>query len=188
MENMNLEDFKQSINDSKFSDTQIKVIWEFYVTKALVSSASQKRKIEEDYGYKKIPVKEMKELAGFNEDNYKALLADKIDETLKRFSLLDDNDIIENIEEPRCVFALPYIIEDEKKPKSKKSEGEMLLEHIRNCFAHGNTYFFNNGMMLLEDKNGKKINARILIKQKTLLDWIMLIDKDNKYYVFKERA
>lgn len=41
-------------------------------------------------------------------------------------------------------------------------------------------------MMLLEDKNGGKITARILMNQKVLLDWIKLIDKKEKYYVIRE--
>lgn len=183
---MVLNDFKKSINNSVFSDMQIKVIWDFYVTKALVDSASQRRNIKKDYGYERIPLNEMKQIANFNVNNYKVMLADKIDETLKKYLLYNDMDILENLELPRGVFISPYIIEDEKLPKAKKGEGEVLLEHIRNCFAHGNTYFFDNGMMLLEDKNGSKITARLVCKQKVLLDWIKLIDKNQNYYIFRD--
>lgn len=182
---MELLEYKKSINKSKFDDEQIKVIWEFYVTKALTDSASQRRRIQEDYGHSNIPLKEMKLLANFNDENYKMLLADKIEGTLKRFNLFF-NDGLKDIDTPKAVFISPYYIEDENKPKAKKGEGEILLEHIRNSFAHGNTYFFENGMMLLEDKNGNKITARILLKQKVLLDWINLIDKNQRYYIIRQ--
>ena len=182
---MELIKYKKSINNSEFDDEQIKVIWEFYVTKALTDSASQRRKIQEDYGYKNIPLKEMKLLANFKDENYRMLLADKIDGTLRSLNLLS-NDVLKDIDTPRAVFISPYCIEDENKPKPKKGEGEILLEHIRNSFAHGNTYFFENGMMLLEDKNGNKITARMLVKQKVLLDWINLIDKEQRYYIIRQ--
>ncbi len=181
--NIELLKYKKSINKSKFTNEQITVIWEFYVTKALVDSAGQKRSIQDDYGWNKIPIKEMRELAKFNDNNYKVLLADKIDGTLKNMNLKLENNIITDIENTRAVFIAPYIIEDDKMPKNRKSEGEVLLEHIRNSLAHGGTYFFENDMMLLEDKNGNRITARILIKQKTLLDWIKLIDKNQNYYI-----
>ena len=42
--------------------------------------------------------------------------------------------------------------------------------------------FFDNGTVLLEDKDGAKITAEILINQQTLLDWIKIIDKDERFY------
>lgn len=57
------------------------------------------------------------------------------------------------------------------------------FRHIRNAFAHANTYFFDNGIVLLEDKDKSKLTAAILIKQQTLLDWIKVIDKGENYYV-----
>ena len=35
----------------------------------------------------------------------------------------------------------------------------------------------------MEDKEGSKVTAKILIKQQTLLDWIAIIDKNQRYYV-----
>lgn len=39
---------------------------------------------------------------------------------------------------------------------------------------------------MLEDKEGKNVKARILIKQKCLLDWIKIIDKFQKRYTIRE--
>lgn len=60
--NLELSKYKKSINESDFTSEQITVVWEFYVTKALVDSAGQRRKIQEDYGQRYIPIKEMKKI------------------------------------------------------------------------------------------------------------------------------
>ena len=78
----------------------------------------------------------------------------------------------------------PYTIADGESPKGRVGEAESVLTHIRNSLAHGNTYFFENGNVLFEDKDMKGIiTARIILKQQTLLDWISLIDKDQKFYI-----
>lgn len=70
---------------------------------------------------------------------------------------------------------------------SKCGKAESILTHIRNAFAHSNTYFFDNNMVLLEDKSKGIITAEILLPMKILLDWIKLIDKDEKISLHKER-
>ena len=40
--------------------------------------------------------------------------------------------------------------------------------------------------MMLEDKDGNKITARMIIRQQTLIDWIGLIDKEQRYYILRE--
>ena len=59
-----------------------------------------------------------------------------------------------------------------------------LFRHIRNALAHGNTYFFENGFMMLADRNEKKDDtARIILPISALLEWIWIIDKNERYYV-----
>ena len=71
--------------------------------------------------------------------------------------------------------------------KEKVGEAESVLTHIRNAFAHGMTYFFDNRNVLLEDKDQRGIiTARIILKMQTLLDWITLIDREQRYYVLHE--
>lgn len=179
--------FKMSINESPFSNEQIAIIWDFYVTKAMAGSASQRRKISE-YGQSQIPFAKMLTSAAISESNYSVLLADKMPATLKEFDFVISNsrgvEIEIDIDTPRFVFLMGYTISDNEQPKAKNdcSKAEGLLTHIRNAFAHGNTYFFPNGNVLLEDKNGSTITAMILIKQQTLLDWIKLIDCNERYY------
>ena len=59
-----------------------------------------------------------------------------------------------------------------------------LFRHIRNALAHNRVYLFQGDMLMLEDaaEDGKTITARVLMKTKTLLDWIEVVDNDNKYY------
>lgn len=182
-----IKQFKKSINESSFSDEQIAIIWDFYVTKAMIGSAAQRRKIS-DYGQSQIPFAKMLNNATITESNYSVLLADKMPLTLKEFDfVISDAKGVEveiDIDTPRFVFLMGYTITDKEQPKAKNdcSKAEGLLTHIRNAFAHGNTYFFPNGNVLLEDKNGSTTTAMILIKQQTLLDWIKIIDCNERYY------
>lgn len=174
--------YKKSINESSFTLPQIAIIWDFYVTKSISKSAAQQRKIT-DYGHSKIPFDDMIKRAGINE-NIMGLMADKMPKTLKEMDLIVNTENTEiDIEECRAAYLIPYQITDDEKPKPKESKAEAFFKHIRNSFAHGNTYFFDNGNVLLEDKNGSTTTAMFLLRQQTLLDWIALIDKNQKYYV-----
>ena len=44
------------------------------------------------------------------------------------------------------------------------------------------SYFFDNNMVLLEDKDGGKITATILLPVHSLVDWIFIVDKNGNYY------
>ena len=110
----------------------------------------------------------------------------KIDNTLKACDLYE-NEIC--VEHPRAVIQRKFTLEIDENEKISFAGGQggekridCLFRHIRNSFAHTNTYFFNNGNVLLEDKDGTKITSMILIKGQTLLDWIHYIDKDNRFY------
>ena len=61
----------------------------------------------------------------------------------------------------KIVCLTPFMVADETPPKAKIGDAESVLTHIRNAFAHGNTYFFDNENMMLEDKNNGTITARI---------------------------
>lgn len=62
-----------------------------------------------------------------------------------------------------------------------------LFEFICNFDIFVMTYFFDNGNVLLEDKDQRgTITARIILRMQTLLDWITLIDREQRYYVLHE--
>ena len=176
--------YKKSIYDIGLPREQEAAIWDFYVTKSIASSASQRRTIS-DYGWKNIPFKEMLSSAGILSNNVKILPATSINETLKKYNLdtgkANDEKEIE-IDELKIVCLTPFTIADENPPKAKVGDAESVLTHIRNAFAHGNTYFFDNGKVLLEDKNSNVITARILIDVQTLLDWIPIVDNLHRFY------
>lgn len=189
-----VQKYKKTIHDIGLPYMQEAAIWDFYVSKAIVSSASQGRKVS-DYGLKNLPWKEMLEKAEIAKENSKILLANSINKTLGKYDLIiekkkDKKDkkavpIEIEIDKPRIVCLTPYTISDEEKPDGRVGEAESVLTHIRNAFAHGNTYFFDNGFMMLEDKNKQTITARMIIKQQTLLDWIGLVDKEERYYILR---
>lgn len=187
MRKCTVQNYKRSINESSFSTEQISMIWDFYVTKSVASTASQKRTAS-DYDLKQFPFKKMLEAAAISDDNYHILMADRIPKTLEIAGLKICGDkgvpIPIEIETPRFALIMGYSISDndEPKPRDNCSKPEYLLTHIRNALAHGNTYFFENGNLLLEDKNKSNTTAMILIRQKTLLDWIKLIDHKEKFY------
>ena len=62
MRKCTVQNYKRSINESSFSTEQISMIWDFYVTKSVASTASQKRTAS-DYDLKQFPFKKMLEAA-----------------------------------------------------------------------------------------------------------------------------
>ena len=183
---------KKGLKDSLFSYAQIDMIWDFYVTHAISGGTGLERTIV-DYGWDNTNNKTSGYGAIENElfgtsyfEKICFIRAKKCNDTLGAMDL--SNELI-CVSHPRAVMLQNFdIVIDENESisynSSSISESKLtaLFRHIRNAFAHANTYFFDNGMMLLEDKDGKKITAEILIKQQTLLDWIKIIDKDEKYY------
>lgn len=170
------------------------IIWDFYVTHAIAASASQGRKAS-DYELSSLPWDEMKRVAGIDSSNVKILLANSINKTLTKFDLEVAKGKAEHkrfmaieVDIPKIVCSTPYSIADEEPPKGKVGEAESVLTHIRNSLAHGLTYFFDNGNVLFEDRDPRgTITARIILKIQTLLDWIALIDKNQKYYVLHKQ-
>lgn len=183
-----VQPYKKSIFEVGLPDEQVNIIWDFYVTKSFSKSASQQRKAS-DYGLQKLPFDRMLQIAGIIEENYKILKCDSIKQSLSIMDLdigNDQNPVAIEIEQPRMVCIQPYRIEDDNPPKEQMGKAECVFTHIRNAFAHGNTYFFDNGFILLEDKNQGKPTARILIRQQTLLDWVALIDHEERFYIFRQ--
>lgn len=181
-----VQDYRKSINETDFTPEQINIIWDFYVTKSLSSSSSQSKKVEE-YGYKRLPITKMLNVANITDDNISYFTTDSVQQTLEKCDLRicgENGELIPiDIDTPRFAILANSTNETGKqKPKYGKGRVKNLLKHIRNALSHGNIYFFDNGNMLLIDEYNGETTGMILIKQKTLLDWIALIDKDNNFY------
>lgn len=191
--------YKRSLHDSGLPLKQIDLIWDFYVTHAL-SGGSGLSISAIDYGWikerknntdekDKLKVdndglkKELENSANFEFGGFCIIRAKSITHTLKAMNLSDSHICISH---PRAVLMRDYKVEvnenEELKYGFKELEIDAIFRHIRNAFAHGNTYFFDNGNILLEDKDGNKITASILVGKQTLLDWIFIVDKGHKYY------
>ena len=182
---------KKSLTASPFSYAQIDMLWDFYVTHTISGGSGLERSVS-DYGWKKddnkkdgYPAleKELIEKAGLS-NNICFIRSRTCKDTMSAMNLSNDEICIEH---PRAILLQKYSITVDENEKFKFSGGgenhvNCLFRHIRNSFAHGNTYFFDNGNVLLEDKDNSKITAAILIKQQTLLDWIRVIDKEEQFY------
>lgn len=189
-----IDDYKKSLTESAYSYAQIDMIWDFYVTHSLNKASGQRRELT-DYGWEK---------SESGEHGYK-----KLESVLKETAFIDDFCFIRAktckdtlsamnlsggfmcIEHPRAVALQNHSTTVDENENIKFSAGgenriDCLFRHLRNSLAHGNTYFFDNGFVLLEDKDGSRITARILVKQQSLLDWIKIIDKDEIYYILKD--
>lgn len=187
-----VQKYKKSINESAFGIDEVAIIWEFYVTKSIAASAGQRR-TPSDYGHRQLPWKQMLDIADIQENNCKILMANSINKTLQNYDLEPFEGTGKNktnkpieIDVPKIVCSTPYTIADEEKPKAKAGDAESVLTHIRNAFAHGNTYFFDGETLMLEDKDQRGIiTARMILKKKTLLDWIQVIDNGCIFYNLK---
>lgn len=183
---------KKSLTDSPFSYAQIDMLWNFYVTHTISGGSGLMRSVS-DYGWKKddnkkdgYPAleKELIAKAGLS-NNICFIRSTTCKDTMSAMDLSNDEICIEH---PRAVLLQKYsttVDENEKISFSGGGENHVncLFRHMRNSFAHGNTYFFDNGTILLEDTDKSKITAAILVRQQALLDWIKIIDKNKKYYV-----
>lgn len=102
--------------------------------------------------------------------------SDRINNTVSAMNL-DDNICIEHA---RGVLKQNYSItvkeNGEKILSNSESRMLCLFRHIRNSLAHGRTYTFDNGYILLDDIEGNGIlSARLLIKLSDLHEWIYII-------------
>lgn len=182
---------KNTFKNSIFSYAQIDMIWDLYVTHSICGTSKLERNIC-DYGWNNTNSKTngytaierfLTEKAGL-QDNLCFIRSKTCKDTLSAMDLANDKICINH---PRAVLLQKYSIStDENEKINFSGDGEnhitCLMRHIRNAFAHGNTYFFDNGFLLLEDCDGRTITAAILIKQETLIDWIKIIDKNGSYY------
>lgn len=196
---VDIQTYKKTLRDSLFSYDQVEVIWDFYVSHSLAGTSGQSISLE-NYGWnlnnhgKTLADIEKKLMMKAEIDKLCCIRSSTIKDTLVACDLSNDKICIEH---PRIVIQQKYSVTVDENEKIKFTGGGenrviCLFRHIRNALAHANTYFFDNGLMLLEDKDKTKtkdktkITGMILIRQQTLLDWIGIIDKEQKFYVLHD--
>ena len=174
-----------SLRESSFSEHECSILWDFYVSHAI----SEKNRVDNllTYGWAQTTSKKdghpaleksLADAAGLTE--FHLIRSSDIKDTLNAMNLTGARICIEH---PRAVMkwnAIAKVNEDEKLEfANSESRVTCILRHVRNSLAHNNTYFFQNGMIMLEDKENTKITARILMRQSALLNWIEIIDRNN---------
>lgn len=187
--------YKTSINNAGYSDTELRRLWEFYVTKSISEKSSLSIKLE-NYGWENtqskttgLPALESLLTASAGNCHLCFIRAKTIKDTLGQMNLANSRICIDHL---RGVLKQDFKYEhnenEEVTIESAESRIVCLMRHIRNSFAHGNTYFFPNRNVLLEDRDsGEKggISARIIIPQFALLKWISIVDRDNILHAMK---
>lgn len=201
MDKVCISPFHKSLSElNGWTADEIAAIWDFYVTKSVANSASQRRSAG-DYGLRELPFDKLLDYEGVPSDRREMLMVDSFGDVLEEYGFKTtgsykgpdgkkrDVEVPIDIASPRVVCIQPYSITGRKGPVPKgDGKGMTLLTHIRNSLAHGCTYFFDNGMMLLEDKAGGssgKTTAMMLLPQRAFTDWIKAIDINASFY-FKD--
>ncbi len=181
--------YKSTLNGNSFSDAEIKKLWEFYVSKSPAEQSSQSISLT-NYGWANnnnrengLPVLERALTAAANNMSLCCVRAKTIKETLAAMDLSNDTICIDH---PRGVLKQDYKYQHDENETvhivSTESRVRCLFRHIRNAFAHGNTYLLPNNMIIFEDRESGlagNITARILMPQHSLLNWISIVDRNH---------
>ena len=165
------------------------MIWDFYVARSFAASTGIAIPLD-SYGWKNTtnktdgyPALESELSANAGISSFCIIRANTIKDTLHAMDLSGDRICISH---PRAVLMQNYTCDPDENERvrvdSKESRIYAIFRHIRNSFAHGNTYFFDNDMCLLEDKDKNKVSAEILIPNHSLLDWIFIVDRNGINY------
>lgn len=178
-----------SLKESGFTDDQIKVLWDFYVSRSFAAATGNPISLEScgwhDTQSKTdgFPALESALASSAGLASFCIIRNKTIKDTLSQMDLSNDRICISH---SRAVLAQNFTYESDEneivKIKSGESRINAIFRHIRNSFAHGNTYFFPNGNCLLIDKDGSKTAAAILVPKQALWDWIAIVDKNKTYY------
>ena len=189
-EKVSIMEHVKPLDQMGFSDSDYKSILRFYLFNAPILDANKEI---DKYGAKSLRYygwtgnAELMKLEGLllsaaGIGVFCIIKADGISETLKAMDLSDEI----CVQHPRAVLLQKYSVtvheNGEISINEKETRLQCLLRHMRNSLAHNRTYGFEIGNILFEDidDNGK-ISARILMPKEVLLEWIRLIDKNNRF-------
>lgn len=182
-----LQNYEKALTEMEFEPEQVIRILNFYLFNAPI--------IKNDKGNAKFGLKSLKEYGWMGNSKLSRLegkllkaseigifcfiKADSINETLNSMDL---NDKI-CIDHPRAILKQNIRISVHEDGTTvvapQETRMECLFRHIRNAFAHNQTYIFDNGNVLLEDsEENEKISARILIPKGSLLKWINITESE----------
>ena len=177
-----------SIAQMGFTEEQIVKIVEFYLFNAPVLKSDKKDdvfglKSLKEYGWTGTSAMSKLEgrlLKSAGISIFCFIKGDSIDETLDSMNL--GSKIC--TEHPRAVLkqnAKVVLYEDgSTEIRQQETRMECLFRHIRNAIAHNHTYLFDNGNILIEDRDDNgKISARLLMPRDTLIEWMRIVINRN---------
>lgn len=193
----NMGSGKNSFENLPYTDEELRKILDFYLFHAPVCKDHKEAgdgfelRYLGDYGWASSAdlnklEREMLKSSGIT--RFVLVKADTITEILDDMNLVGDICITH----PRAVFNQLHKLTVTEYGEMKNTPGEKRLvcifRHIRNSLAHNRVYLYDGDMIMLEDAadDGKTVTSRILMKSKTLIDWIYIVDKGNKYYSKRE--
>lgn len=175
--------------DKIFSPEELSQVVRFYLLEPLTARDGKQKNTGQrhlslfKWSGNSLPTLERELLKSSGIPSFIMLGSSSIAQTLKNMDL--DGETI-CTEHPRAVMQRPAKLtmkEDGAIDRRYSDSNRMvcLLRHIRNSIAHGLTYKFENGMILLQDQSSEStITARILLSKQSLLDWIDIVERNNQ--------
>ena len=165
----------------KLLDREYILLYSFFVTYSMCGNQSSKKRTFKDYGWANENLTENKKL-------YEKL--NQLINLRRQYFVFIDKDAPKNIlkdEFKKCNLTDRILsdYETERMVILKKGLKNNFLEvcyRIRNCFAHGNFLLKKAGntkMIVFQDNDRDNVNARMVIKLKTLLNIVKEIDKND---------
>jgi hypothetical protein len=141
--------YNLSLKESGFTDDQIKIIWDFYVSRSFAAHTEAPISLE-SYGWHNtqsktdgLPALENELAAAAELSSFCIIRSKTIKDTLGQMDLSNERICVSH---SRAVLAQSFTYEPDEnenvKIKSSESRIDAIFRHIRNSFAHGNTYFF----------------------------------------------
>jgi hypothetical protein len=189
----NVAQYRMALSQMKFEPEQFTELMDFYLFHAPILKDKKEKnntgaKSLQDFGWGgSVPMQRLEKnlIKAANMQMLCFRRSDSIVNTLQGMDLANggENDAI-CIEHPRAVLKMnaKVSLNEDGTVKIDTDETRMvcLFRHIRNAIAHNQTYMFENGMILLEDRDksdSSKITARILLKKETLVEWMQIVKK-----------
>jgi len=174
---------KKSIRAAHFTREEESAIWDFFVTKSLSRAASQRRAIA-DYrppqlGTPRISLEQLLKIAGVDEKHCEIVRGQSIK---SEFVDMDALTIVQKCS-INMIPRISYVAFYAGGIDSNYNAIISMMTHVRNALAHGNTYFFDNDFLMLEDMNRERcVTARLLFHKGVILDWIRYFDNKGEFY------
>lgn len=179
-EKVDIDQYRCAVVDADcYTDGEKLRIMNFYVANALIQTCKLNRKLS-DYGWRgKRLLGQLEQdfinLCSINPDFFLIARTTKFPKTLIRFDLNVGSKLC--ISCPRGAMTENCVVEEGAvKKRGKANRIEIILMHIRNAIAHGNTFIFTNSYIFLLDKNRQgDTTCALLIPSKGLLDFMNCI-------------